>query len=94
MFYTASLGYLTAHSLRSFEPQRTQRLFILLFSVERTENNKKHALRAFRIQKYRVAIDFFFRPLNGKRKVSFLCALCAFAVKRKSRIIGAEATLK
>jgi len=23
------------------------------------ENNKKHALRAFRAQKYRVAIDFF-----------------------------------
>jgi hypothetical protein len=50
---------LTAHSLRSLESQRTQRLFILLFSVGRTENNKQHALRAFRVQKYRVVIDFF-----------------------------------
>ncbi|MDH3837609.1 MAG: hypothetical protein OET57_12750, partial [Desulfobacteraceae bacterium] len=32
---------------------------ILLFSVERTENNKHHALRTFRTQKHRVAIDFF-----------------------------------
>jgi len=64
-----------------------------LFSVERTENNKKHALRAFRAQKYRVAIDFFLLPgsipsdltgpLNGKRKVSFLCDLCDFAVKNE-----------
>jgi len=51
------------------------------------ENNKKHALRAFRTKKYRVAIDFFFcRPLNGKRKVSLLCALCDFAVKLKNEI--------
>ena len=32
--------------LGSLESQRTQRFFILLFSVERSENNKKHALRA------------------------------------------------
>jgi len=32
-------------------------------------------------KKYRLAIDFFCRPLNGKRKVSFLCALRASAVK-------------
>ncbi|MGI9571059.1 MAG: hypothetical protein ACR2PH_15295 [Desulfobulbia bacterium] len=77
----------TAHSLRSLEAQRTLSSFILLFSVERKENNKNHVLRAFRIQKYRAAIDFFFfRPLNGKRKVSLLCAICAFAVKMKNEI--------
>ncbi len=36
-------------SLRSLETQRAQRLFVLLFSVERTKNNKKRALRAFRV---------------------------------------------
>jgi len=45
------------------------------------ENNKEHALRAFKPEKHRVEIEFFCRPLNGKRKLSFLCALCVFAVK-------------
>jgi hypothetical protein len=59
-----------------------------LFSVERTENNKKQALRASGVKKYRVAIDFFFcRPLNGKKKVSFLCAFCAFAVIRENAFL-------
>jgi hypothetical protein len=43
-----------------------------LFSVERTENNKKLALRAFRIQKYRVAIDFFLLPSSQRQKKSIL----------------------
>jgi hypothetical protein len=74
---------LTAHSLLSLEPQRTPRLFILLFSIERTENNKHHALRAFKALKYRVAIDFFsFAVLStAKEKYLYLCALCVFAVK-------------
>jgi len=62
--------FFTAHSLRSLEPQRTLRFFILLFSVERTENNKKQALRAFRVQKYRVAIDFFLLPSSQRKKKS------------------------
>jgi len=41
-----------------------------LFSVERPENNKKHALRAFRTQKYRVAIDFFLLPSSQRQKKS------------------------
>jgi hypothetical protein len=41
-----------------------------LFSVERTENNKNHALRAFRTQKYRVAIDFFLLPASQREKKS------------------------
>jgi len=58
---------LTAHSLRSLESQRSLRLFILLFSVERTENNKKQALRAFLVKKYRVAIDFFLLPSSQRQ---------------------------
>jgi len=54
---------------------------ILLFSIERKENNNQQVLRAFRASKYQVVIDFFFcRFLNGKRKASFLCALSVFAV--------------
>jgi len=41
-----------------------------LFSVERPENNKKHALRAFRTKKYRVAIDFFLLPSSQRQKKS------------------------
>jgi len=39
-----------------------------LFSVERTENNKKQAFRAFRTQKYRAAIDFFLFPSSQRKK--------------------------
>jgi hypothetical protein len=60
----------TAHSLRSLEPQRTLRFFILSFSVERTENNKKQALRALRVQKYRLAIDYFLLPSSQRQKKS------------------------
>jgi len=59
----------TAHSLRSLEPQRS---FVLLFSVERTENNKPQALRAFRVQKYRVAIDFFSFAVLSTAKENYL----------------------
>jgi hypothetical protein len=54
-----------------------------LFSIERTENNKHHALRAFKAPKYRVAIDFFsFAILStAKEKYLYLCALCVFAVE-------------
>jgi hypothetical protein len=41
-----------------------------LFSVERTENNKKQALRAFIVKKYRVAIDFFLLPSSQRQKKS------------------------
>jgi hypothetical protein len=85
----------TAHSLCSLEPQRTQSFSILLFSVDPAfsgtgtpENNKKHALRTFKYPQYRAAIDFFLLPSSshGKRKVSFLCALCVFAVKIENAI--------
>jgi hypothetical protein len=54
----------------SLESQRTQSLFILLFSVERTENNKQQALRAFKAGKHRVAIDFFLLPSSQRQKKS------------------------
>ena len=64
--FTAHLSRIKRGSLRSLEPQSAQRLFILLFSVDPAlsgtgtpENNKNHALRAVRTQKYRVVIDFF-----------------------------------
>jgi hypothetical protein len=60
----------TAHSLCSLEPQRTQSFSILLFSVERTENNKKHALQAFTDPQYRAAIDFFLLPSSQRQKKS------------------------
>jgi hypothetical protein len=41
-----------------------------LFSVERTENNKKQALRASGVKKYRVAIDFFLLPSSQRQKKS------------------------
>jgi len=41
-----------------------------LFSVERTENNKQRALRAFKAEKYRVAIDFFLLPSSQRQKKS------------------------
>jgi len=66
--------FFTAHLLRSLEPQRTLRFFILLFSVERTENNKKQALRAFIVHNYRVAIDFFLLP-SSQRKKKFISSL-------------------
>ncbi|MDH3957249.1 MAG: hypothetical protein OET81_11190, partial [Desulfobacteraceae bacterium] len=67
-----------AHSLCSLEPQRPLRLFILLFSVERTENNKKQALRAFGVKKYRVAIDFFsFAGLSTAKEKYLFFALSA-----------------
>ncbi|MDH3836011.1 MAG: hypothetical protein OET57_04575, partial [Desulfobacteraceae bacterium] len=55
---------------------------ILLFSVERTENNKHHALRTFRTQKHRVAIDFFHLPASQRQmKIgNFLCVLCVSVV--------------
>ena len=40
-----------------------------MFSVERTENNKNHALRAIKIPEYRVAIDYFsFVGVSAKNK--------------------------
>jgi hypothetical protein len=41
-----------------------------LFSVERRENNKKQALRAFVVKKHRVAIDFFLLPSSQRQKKS------------------------
>jgi hypothetical protein len=41
-----------------------------LFSVERTENNKKQALRALGVKKYRAAIDFFLLPSSQRQKKS------------------------
>jgi hypothetical protein len=43
-----------------------------LFSVERTENNKKPALQASVVKKYRVAIDFFLLPTSQRQKKSIL----------------------
>jgi hypothetical protein len=43
-----------------------------LSAVERTENNKKQALRAFRVKKYRVAIDFFHLPSSQRQMKSIL----------------------
>jgi len=34
------------------------------------ENNKQHALRAFKTEKYRVAIDFFLLPSSQRQKKS------------------------
>jgi len=60
------------------------------------ENNKKQALRAFGVKKYRVAIDFFLLPflnpvltgpLNGKRKVSFLCVSSESPLARDKRAV-------
>jgi hypothetical protein len=39
-----------------------------LFSVERTENNKQQALRAFKAEKHRVVIDFFLLPSSQWQK--------------------------
>ena len=41
-----------------------------MFSVERTENNKKQALWVFVVKKYRVAIDFFLLPSSQRQKKS------------------------
>jgi len=43
-----------------------------LFSVERTENNKKQALRAVIVKKYRVAIDFFSFAVLSTAKEKYL----------------------
>jgi hypothetical protein len=62
---------------------------ILLFSVDPAysvtgtpENNKKHALRAFEIQKHRVAIDIFHLLASQQQMElgNFLCVLCGSAV--------------
>ncbi len=82
---SAIIQLFTAHSLRSLEPQRTQRYFVLLFSVDLAfsgtgtpENNKKHPLRAFRALKYRVAIDFFsFAVLSTSKEKYLFFALSA-----------------
>ena len=52
------------------EAQRTQSLFVLLFSVERTENNKKQALWAFKVKNHRVATEFFLLPSSLSRKAA------------------------
>jgi hypothetical protein len=43
-----------------------------LFSVERTEYNKNHALRAFKTQKYRVAIECFSFAVLSTAKGKYL----------------------
>jgi hypothetical protein len=74
--------------LLTAEPQSTQSLFILLFSVDPAfsgtgtpENNKKHALRAFTDPQYRAAIDFFHLPASH-RQMKIFASLRPLRLKR------------